>query len=431
MSPEPFSRELGPQEALFIELNRLSCGGLQFISFVKVCEPLHVERLRESLAYIHKRHPFLRARVKRGERLRWVCDVKFEDIPIEIYPAVDQLDLEREFKDLATSCLNSEEHVYNLRFYVNKEDMVEWICIINIHATFDGRSVMTLFSDLDKLLCSDTKTDSSIKSLPLQDSIASQLEASGYYGEKVVEHENKQGLSWIVEQEAAPSERKACAISYLMPPDKVELLAQLAKREQVKLTALYCAVASVAARAIPACKSLNEVILAMDARQLCSPNIPIDHIGSFSETTSLKLPPNSAFSNVFEVAKILNDQIDLVLLKKRPMTKSLRLDYRMEDITCMAADITAKKNSFPAGIIVSNVGNMRLLADEMHYFEIRKPMITLNNGINPLMVVNYTTYRNSVFIFGYCEPLISKKSVSAYIDEFMSIIDELIAKFKY
>ncbi|WHI52836.1 hypothetical protein P3339_08765 [Microbulbifer sp. MLAF003] len=165
----------------------------------------------------------------------------------------------------------------------------------------------------------------------------------------------------------------------------------------------------------------------MDARGLCSPNIPFDHIGSFSETTSLALPPNVVSADIIDVAGSLNEQIDAVLLKQRPMTKNLSSDYNMEDITRMAAEVTAQQSSFPAGIIVSNVGNMRFLADEIRYFEIQKPMITLTNGINPLMVVNYTTYRNSVFIFGYCEPLISKESISKYIDEYMDIVNELIS----
>ncbi|MCO1337020.1 hypothetical protein MO867_22100 [Microbulbifer sp. OS29] len=159
---------------------------------------------------------------------------------------------------------------------------------------------------------------------------------------------------------------------------------------------------------MPIDKNLTEVILAMDARGLCSPNIPIDHIGSFSETTSLELPPNINAAGVIEVAKSLQEQISAVLLKQSPMTKNLSSDYIMEAITRMATEITAPQSAFPAGIIVSNVGSMRLLADEMHYFEIQKPMNTLTNGINPLMAVTYTTYRNAIFVFGYCEPLISQ-----------------------
>ncbi|WHI52835.1 hypothetical protein P3339_08760 [Microbulbifer sp. MLAF003] len=101
--------------------------------------------------------------------------------------------------------------------------------MINIHAVLDGRSIMTLFSDLDRFLRSNTNLEQ-VESLPLQESIASQLEASGYFGEEELEHKSKGDFSWAVEKEAAPSERKACAISYLMPPEKIDLLAQLAKK---------------------------------------------------------------------------------------------------------------------------------------------------------------------------------------------------------
>ncbi|WP_444905193.1 hypothetical protein ACJJIU_11085 [Microbulbifer sp. CnH-101-E] len=430
MSPEPFSRELGPQEALFIEMNRLSRGGLQFVSFIKVCEPLQMESLREGLTYLHKRHPFLRARVKRGERLRWVCDVDFVDVPIEVTSIFDQLDLEKEFRELAETFIETEEHVYRLRVYTNKQGLVDWICFINIHAILDGRSLMTLFSDLDKFLCLHEKPRHEVKSLPLLNSIASQLEASGYCGEKKFEHQIEGGSRWAVEKKASVADRRACAKSYLVSPKKIERLASLAKKNQIKLTALYCAVASVAARVMPACGNLPEVIFTMDARLLCNPIIPSDHVGSFSETASLKLPPNATSSDIFEVAKLLNNEINLVLLKQKPMTKSLRSDYSIEEVTRMAAEITAPKECFPAGILVSNVGNMRLLANEMRYFEIRKGMISLKTAINPLMIINYTTYRNSAFVFGYCEPLISEDSISAYIDEYMGIINRLISNVK-
>lgn len=427
MSLETPSRELGPQEALFIEMTRLSYGGLQFVSFIRVCKSLSVDTLRTGLEYLHKRHPLLRARIQRGEKLRWICDVDFNDIPLNICQVSDTLNLEDEFRDHGINCLDSEKYVYSIKLYLNKEGLVEWISVINIHAAFDGRSVMTIFSDLDKFLQSN-ETLEQAKSLPLQESIASQLESAGYFGEKEVEHKNTGDFSWPVEKQAPPTERISCAVSYLMSPEKIHKLAQWGKDNGIKITAIYCAIASIAARAIPIYKHLTEVILAMDARGLCSPNIPIGHIGAFSETTSLKLPENIESAEVIEVAKQLQQQILSVLLKQSPMTKNLSSDYKMDDITQMASDITAQQKSFPAGIIVSNVGSMRLLADEMQYFEIQKPMITLTNGINPIMAVTYTTYRNAVFVFGYCEPLISRHSIDLFVNEYMRILNNLISE---
>ncbi|BBM04060.1 hypothetical protein GL2_41340 [Microbulbifer sp. GL-2] len=282
---------------------------------------------------------------------------------------------------------------------------------------------MTLFSDLDKYLRNEKKDR--FQSLPLLESIASRLEAAGYSGENEVEHKNKGNFQWAVEKEAPPSERTACAISYLMPLEAIRLLAEIGKKNQVKLTAIFCAVAAIAARVVPVYKNLTEIILALDARGFCSPNIPLDHIGSFSETTSLQLPSNIESTNVIDIAKIFQEQIDSVLLKQSPLTKNLRSDYKMEDIIRMAAEITAPQNSFSAGIVVSNVGDMTRMAEKIKYFEIREGMVTQTNGINPIMVINYTTFRNSVFVFGYCEPLISRCSISMYANEYMDIIKKM------
>jgi len=425
MNLQPFARELGPQEALFCEMTRQSHGGLQLISFIKVCEPLRVEPLCKGLAYLHQRHPLLRARVQRGKKLRWVCDVDFRDIPLQILRVDKPLNLESEFINHGMNCLDSEKYVYSLTFYLDQDGLVEWVSVLNVHSVMDGRSIMTLFSDLDKYLRND-KEQGRVQSLPLLESIASRLEAAGYSGEKEVEHKNKGDFQWMVEENAPSSKRTACAISYLMPLETVRLLAQLSKKNQVKLTAVFCAVAAIAARVVPVYKNLTEIILALDARGLCSPNIPLDHIGSFSETTSLKLPPNVESVNVIDIAKILQEQIDSVLLKQSPMTKNLSSDYKMEDITRMAAEITAPQNSFSAGIVVSNVGDMTRMAEKIKYFEIREGMVTQTNGINPVMVINYTTFRNSVFVFGYCEPLISRRSISMYAHKYMDIIKEMI-----
>ncbi|WP_444925371.1 hypothetical protein ACJJI4_12640 [Microbulbifer sp. TRSA002] len=426
MSLETPSRELGPQEALFIEMTRLSYGGLQFVSFIRVCKSLSVDTLRTGLEYLHRRHPLLRARIQRGEKLRWICDVDFNDIPLNICQVGDTLNLEDEFRDHGINCLDSEKYVYSIKLYLNKGGLVEWISVINIHAAFDGRSVMTIFSDLDKFLRSN-ETLEQTKSLPLQESIASQLESAGYYGEKEVEHKNTDDFTWPVEKQAAPNERKSCAVSYVMPPERTQKLVNWGKSNGIKITAIYCAIASIAARAVPVDKKLTEVTLSMDARGLCSPNIPLGHIGAFSETASLKLPPNIESANVVDVAKMLQNQIISVLLKQRPMSKNLSSDYKMSDITHMATEITAQQKSFPAGIIVSNGGSIPFLADEMEYFEIQMPMITLTNGINPLMAATFTTYRNSVFVFGYCEPLISRHSIDLFVNEYMRILNSLIS----
>ncbi|MCO1337021.1 hypothetical protein MO867_22105 [Microbulbifer sp. OS29] len=162
-------------------------------------------------------------------KLRWVCDVNFKDIPIQTCQITTKLNLEDEFENRGMNYLDSESYVYSIKLYLNKKGLVEWISVINIHAAFDGRSTMTIFSDLDKFLRSRTKLEQD-KSLPLQESIATQLEAAGYFGEGEIEHKNIGDFSWPVEKQALSHERRACAISYSMPPENIGALAQWGKK---------------------------------------------------------------------------------------------------------------------------------------------------------------------------------------------------------
>ncbi|WHI46243.1 hypothetical protein [Microbulbifer sp. VAAF005] len=193
MSREHYSRELGPQEALYIELTRQSRGGLQLISFIRVCEPLSVEDVRQGFSYLHSRHPFLRARVARGQRLRWVCDVDFCDIPNQIIPLEEAIKFEEAFMFHGMSCLDSEKCVYSLTLYTNQMGDVEWIVIASIHAALDGRAIVTLFLDLDNYLCSHKKPIG-VPSLPLLESIADRLGSAGFSSEEEFQHKNKAGF---------------------------------------------------------------------------------------------------------------------------------------------------------------------------------------------------------------------------------------------
>ncbi|AWF80640.1 hypothetical protein BTJ40_07345 [Microbulbifer sp. A4B17] len=417
---------MGPQEALFIELTRQSGGGLQLISFIRVSEPLSVESVFQGFKYLHARHPFLRARVVRGKRLRWICDVDFSDIPIQILPLNGALNFEDAYAYHGMTCLDSERCIFSLTLYTNHAGDVEWIVVVNIHAAFDGRAIMTLFLDLDKYLCSH-KMPASIPSLPLSESIAGQLEEAGFSGGEEFEYRNKGDFFWPTEKSAAISERRACATSYSIPLESIQQVIRVAKKNQIRLTAFYGAVAILASRVLPVEKNLSELIVALDARQLCSPPISFEHVGPFSQTANLHVPSAVNSMGVIDLARYLQSQINSVLLGKIPLAKNLSTKYSVGEISQLAYEISEKDDTFSAGICISNVGNMKFLAGRMHYFEIERGMVTQNNGINPFTIITYTTYRSGVFILGYCEPLMSKKSVYLYIDEYEKIIRDLVS----
>ncbi|WHI46244.1 hypothetical protein [Microbulbifer sp. VAAF005] len=210
--------------------------------------------------------------------------------------------------------------------------------------------------------------------------------------------------------------------------ESVGRIIKVAKNNLIKPTALYSAVAVLAARVLETEKNLSEIIIALDARQLCTPPIPFESVGSFSQTVSLNVPLESTSMGVIKIAKYLQSQIDSVMIGKLPLTKNLSAGYNIEEIIQVAHEITAKHDTFLSGICLSNLGSMRFVAENMRYFELERGMVTQHNGISPLMIVTYTTYRHGVFVLGYCEPLMSKKNVSLYVDEYKKIINSTVSE---
>ena len=79
---DAMERPLGPQEALFGEMNRRANGAVQLTCMAEFDPPVDAESVRRALRLVHARHPMLRARMEDRDRLWWVCDVPFERIHI-------------------------------------------------------------------------------------------------------------------------------------------------------------------------------------------------------------------------------------------------------------------------------------------------------------------------------------------------------------
>ncbi|MCO1336997.1 hypothetical protein MO867_21985 [Microbulbifer sp. OS29] len=139
-----------------------------------------------------------------------------------------KLNFESEYLVHGMKYLDSEKHAYSLTFYTDRNGIVEWIVVDSIHAILDARSVMTLFLSLDRFVRSKGERID-FHSLPLLNSIVSRLDAAGFFGEGKFEYKNMGSFYWLTEKDVAPSERRACATSYLMPLRNIQLLVQLAK----------------------------------------------------------------------------------------------------------------------------------------------------------------------------------------------------------
>lgn len=81
---------------------------------------------------------------------------------------------------------------------------------------------------------------------------------------------------------------------------------------------------------------------------------------------------------------------------------------------------------FPVGICVSNTCNMQRLAGGLKYFEIGSGIVAQVHVAHLLIVITYTTCRNTIFVFGYCEPLTSHESAHLYVESYLKLVKSLL-----
>ncbi|WP_444938649.1 hypothetical protein [Microbulbifer sp. JMSA002] len=424
MQSEPYSRELGAVEALMVEFARECHGGTQIVSFIKVLQSLNVRTLQDGLAWVHHLHPMLRARVKLGTNFKWQCNVDFSSIPLEIYVLDHGFNFELEYMRQSKKIIDIEKYTYMITLYIGNNQCVEWISIVANHAAIDGRSIMVLFFYLDLYLNKGGNLE--LKSLPLYKPIEEYLKEAGYSGGDHLLRPGKDYLSWPVEQTADLAGRQSRAILRTLCFDDVEKLALLIKEKKVGFTALYSALAVISSQQLANHRPWTEIVLPMDVRGLCKPKIGLNVIGAFTAITTLEVLPHNSGVGVLDLAIEIQNNLNERFNPRELKGLIFESSCRLKDIIQAAHEYSHKIESFPSGICVSNLGSMRGLCGELKHFDIAAGMLVQNHGHHPMMVIAYTTNQNGVFVFGYCDPLISRNSAKAMADQYMELLQELV-----
>ncbi|WHI47411.1 hypothetical protein [Microbulbifer sp. VAAF005] len=423
MSGRELSRALGPEEVLFTELARRTCGGTLIISFIKVLIPMSIEQLKSGFAWIHTIYPLLQARVETGEQLCWRCDVPFESIPFEIRRLDKPLDFEHEFNRRGESGLDVSKCTYTITFYINSDDKVEWVSLVSSHAALDGRSIMTLFYVLDLYFKSDDSFR--LEEQPLYDPVESYFNSPKHFANKESSQFKNNLFKWPVEEPAFAAEREGHAIYRAFPVEEITQLAILGKRHKVRPTALFCAAAIQAAQILPNHKDWISILLPMDVRDLCGSQIGISAIGAFSAATTLEIMPDIDIEDTWQLAQYLQFELDRQAEAGESCKFLFPQNYKLNDIIDFVQEYENNKPVFPEGICVSNVGSMKALNTEMKYFEIVSGIPLQTHGAHPISILTYSTMRNSVFVFSYCDPLTKRDNILNFAERFINILKKL------
>ncbi|WP_444901939.1 hypothetical protein ACJJIG_01620 [Microbulbifer sp. SSSA007] len=257
MQTEPPSRELDAHKALFLALTIWSIVGAQVIVFIRVWEAVGIKLLHRGIAYLHLFPPMLGARVEKGVKPSWCCNVEFGGILFEVY-------LER------YACL--------VTLYVNKEAEVEWIVVAPCHGAIDGRSIMALFCYLDVFLVDGFCPEPASLSLPKP--VEELLRAVGHVSSDTLFYRSRKEVMWPpVEQLAAVEKRTSHAISRAPPTEVNECLAAFGERHHINHTAIYCAIAVISDHTLPSHRPWVEILLPMRVRRMYQPIIDIHVVG--------------------------------------------------------------------------------------------------------------------------------------------------------
>ncbi|WP_444885572.1 hypothetical protein [Microbulbifer sp. PSTR4-B] len=421
---KPF-RKLGAQEALFVELTERSKGAVQLVVFFRACKSIGVEELMEGMEYLHNRHLMLRSRVEKKSYAQWFCDVGFRDIPTEIKSDTSSFDYQAEFNRLGNEILELDKYSYRLTIYTDKHGCVMWVALVVSHAAIDGRSALILIRDLDRFLRGQQKNQfsASIMDKSMVEYISSRQRLKK--PQLSVYNNNCKTVKWPVEKAEHASSRSGCSIYRLLPKKLYDHFCLLAKQENVQTTSIYSAIAVLAARSLPSFHPMTELMLPINAQYLCKSQIEQDVVGECTTTITLSLSAKDTSLDLLSLARLIQKKVRLCLRRNSFFEPPVKLDYRLVEIEDLAEYYASKKNYFPSGLCVSNVGDVFGYTGLLEFFDFGLVMTVQTHGAHPIMLVTYALGGEGVFVFGYCEPLISKESALKYVKTYMELITDI------
>ncbi|WP_444957814.1 hypothetical protein [Microbulbifer sp. ZKSA002] len=420
---KPF-RKLGAQEALFVELTEKSNGAVQLAVFFRACKSLGVEELLKGMEYLHNLHPMLRSRIEKNHHAYWFCDVAFKAIPFEIKHGALPLNYQEEFKRLGSKVLKLDKYTYRFTVYVNEDEEVKWIAFMVSHAAMDGRSLLLLVRDLDRYLRggAEDKFSASI----MQKSVVDYVSSIKHLKKRksAVGDKNDVSSKWPVEQAVNASLRKGCSMYRVLPKKLCSHLHLLSKHGNVQVTSIYNAIAVIAARSLPGFCSTTELMLPINAQYLCKRQIDRDVIGECTTVLTISLSSDETSLDLLDLARLIQRKVYLQLRSGHFFKPPLVPDYSLVEIEHLAKASSAAKDYFPSGICVSNVGDIGEYTGPLTLFDFGVVMTVQTHGEHPIMLVTCTIDGEGVFVFGYCEPLVSKESALKYVEKYMKTLRE-------
>lgn len=412
-------RPLGPQEAMFTELVRLSDGGVQLVTIAELVTPLSVDEVRSRLKIVHQRHPLLHARVEDRDRPWWVCDVPFENISVSTREMGAGFDLEQLYAAEAEIPIDVTAVSWRAALLTDPSGRVAWMALTASHAAVDGRSVLVILNDFDRMSGDGSATD--LAPLSLNPSAETCLAAAGLAGERRVEPALPKEAMCRVEQPADSASRHPQAFLRVYPKKDFDRLHARLHRDGLHLAGAFCAATVHASAALAGQAPLMRLVAPTDLRADGRPAISGDAVGLYISSIGLELGPDETGRSLIEIARMLDDQ----LKKNRPSALLMNPSIPPEDIREEAERFAGPNDLFVVGTGLSDVGDLDRLSGRKVGIARVLLMPSQSHGIHPMLVTVVSTSHGTCLSFGYAEPLTSHANAHAFADRFVAALDEL------
>lgn len=412
-------RPLGPQEAMFTELVRRSSGGVQLVTIAELATPLPVDEVRSRLKIVHERHPLLHARVEDRDQLWWVCDVPFENIAVSTRQMGAGFDLERLYAVEAENPIDVTAVSWRAALLTDPSGKVAWMALTASHAAVDGRSMLVILNDFDRVASDGDGLD--LPPLALNPSAETGLAAAGLAGQRRVEPALPKEAMCRVEQPADSASRHPQAFLRVYPQEDFDRLHARLHRDGLHLAGAFCAATAHASTALAGQAPVLRLVAPTDLRADGRPAISGDAVGLYISSIGLELGPEETGSSLMDIARSLDDQ----LKTNRPSALLMNPSIPPEDIREEADRFAGPNDLFVVGTGLSDVGDLNRLSGRQVGIARILLMPSQSHGIHPMLVTVVSTAHGTCLSFGYAEPLTSRAHAHAFADRFVEALDEL------
>ncbi len=409
-------RELGPQEALLVELNRRCNGAVQLVAMAELRQPMDVGDLRRALEIIHGRHPLMRGRIEIRDTMWWVCDVPFETIEIRTETIDELFDMEAVYAREAAIVHDVAAAAWRLVVLTDDADRARWLILVTNHAAIDGRSALVIFNEIDLLVGDPDALDRA--SLPLTDAPERGLAAAGLKGDAAIFAEWPDDAVWPVDRGVPASERRPHALLRVLPKADLQALHDRLHGEGVHMAAAFCAAAVRAGPALPGHTPWTGIVEPTDVRADCEPAIPGTAVGEFVASINIFAGPEHADLGLIDLARAMGERLRDI----RPAALLMETEVPLDTTIAQVDQIAASSDVFASGICVSDVGDLDRLSGRPVGISRILIMPSQNHGMHPIMVAIVSTSAGACLSFGYDEPLRGADAANAFADRYVEML---------